>query len=203
MAMEVIDRISEYLAALPIEAVAMLAPHGVRACDALLRCARTPNQPTAPWHAKPNQVRRIQALKQQVTAGGGADLRQLQCCICFGDYSVLKGIECGSEKEKHFLCEECLSGHVTSAVNFDSIELFTRRGGVGCVVPGCEWGANFSDADLAKVLPDDVFAKYTTAKERIAEQRINSELEAGFQKRLRRERERARAVDREAIKEHI
>merc|ERR550514_2071635 len=199
---------SEYLAALPAEAVAMLAAPTARACDALLGSARTAERPEAPWQAMPQQLRRVHALKRQAQAGGGAaDLRQLTCLVCFDDYSALKGVECpladGAENEKHFVCDECFDGHVTSCVGDDSIELFTRRGGVRCVHPECQ-AAPFSDGALARALPEATFALYSAAKERIAEQRINAELEKGFEERLARERQRAGgAREREVIKEHI
>ena len=102
--------------------------------------------------------------------------------------------------DRHFVCEECFAGHVMSAVDADSIATFGERGGITCVQPGC-CARPFSDGALAKVLPDDTFCKYVTAKERLTEQRINVELEAGFSERLRVERERAGAADRETIKQ--
>ena len=216
MVMSVIDRVSEYLAAMPAEAVAMLALPTIRACDELLKTARTTDQPTGVWHAKPQQLRRVNALKLQVTAGGGADLRQLTCLVCFDDFPALKGLECaagdgeqagGSEMhakiEKHFVCEECLAGHVSSSVDAESIELFTRHGGVRCVHPQCQ-APPFADGMLARALPADVFTRYTAAKEKVAEQRINAELEAGFEQRLKVEREKAGVGNlRQETKAHI
>ena len=205
MAMGAIDRTAEYLAALPAEAVAMLATQAARSCDALLAIAHSADQPRGTWHAKPQQLRRVQALKLQVTSGGGgADLRSLTCLVCFDDYPALKGVECanGEGADRHFVCEECFSGHVEAAVEAGSIELFTRKGGVTCVHPECR-APPFSDGALAKALPEASFAKYTRAKEQVSEQRINRELEEGFAERLQRERERAGGAQREAIKEHI
>jgi len=158
----------------------------------------------------------VQALRTQVTSGGGADLRQLTCMVCFDEYPALKGLECcaGGEvgeaggstdavPERHFLCEECLVGHVESAVGADSIDIFRQRGGVCCVAPGCH-APPFSDAALARSLPEAVFKSFTAAKERVAEQRINAELEAGFEERLQLERERTGGEQRrQLIKEHI
>merc|ERR1719420_402646 len=76
---------------------AMLALPTTRACDALLKSAHSADNPAGTWHAKPQQLRRVSALKLQVTAGGGgADLRQLTCQVCFDDYPALKGLECGA-----------------------------------------------------------------------------------------------------------
>lgn len=194
----------------------MLAAPTIRACDALLSTAHTADQPSGTWHAKPQQVRRVTALKLQVAAGGGgADLRQLTCLVCFDDYPALKGVECAggaggagaagavrSANERHFVCEECFGGHVASAVDADSLDLFRQRGGILCVHPGCR-AAPFSDAALAKALREDTFGKYMDAKAKVAEQRINAELEAGFEERLQAERARAGGAQREAIKEHV
>lgn len=220
MAMSVVDRVSEYLAAMPPEAVAMLAARAVRACDALLRVAHTTDQPQGVWHAKPQQLRRVHALKLQVTAGGGgADLRQLTCLVCFDDFPALRGVECNGgeaaageaggadgKTERHFVCEECFAGHVGAAIGADALGVFVRRGGVRCVDPGC--GAPvFSDAALAKALPEAAFTQYTAAKERVAEQRINAQLEHDFEERLQVERARAAAAggdaEREATRQHI
>ena len=77
-----------------------------------------------------------------------------------------------------------------SCVDNEGIEAFVRKGGVCCVDPGCP--ANpFSDSVLAKALPEETFAKYSKAKEKVAEQRINAELEKGFEERLKEERRRA------------
>eukprot|EP00966_Prymnesium_polylepis_P232293 5372920-Prymnesium_polylepis.1 len=79
MAMEALDRATEYLAALTPLEVSTLAPPTMAACDALLKHARSVDNPQGTWHAKPSELRRVNALKLQVTAGGGADLRQLTC----------------------------------------------------------------------------------------------------------------------------
>ena len=130
-------------------------------CDVLLGKARTADNPGGMWLAAPQQLRRVQALKLQVRAGGGADLRQLTCSVCFDDYPALQGVECcpaadaagpanAPMPEKHFVCDECFEGHVASATDFESLELFQRRGGVVCVYPGCT-APPFTDAVLAKV----------------------------------------------------
>lgn len=216
MAMGVIDRVSEYLSALPPEAVAMLVTAGVRACDALLKVARTVDEPNRPWQAQPQQLRRVNALRLQLSAGSGTDLRQLTCLVCFDEYPALKGVECGaaaaeaggkvrpaSKQGRHFVCDECLCGHVESAVSAESMELFAQRGGVRCVHPECACEP-FSDGVLARALPEATFQMYTAAKERVAEQRINKELEEGFERRIAIERERAGGdARRQAVREHI
>merc|ERR1719231_2003013 len=106
-------------------------------------------------------------------------------------------------QERHFVCEECLVGHVAASVDAISIDRFRQRGGICCVHPECA-APPLSDAALARALPADAFASYQAAKERVAERRINAELEAGFEARLRMERERAGGdAQRALVKEHI
>ena len=148
-----------------------------------------------------------------------ADLRPLTCQICYEEKTALEGIECdgggggggaggraGDEDEDgggHFECNQCLAGHVTSAIDDESIDTFVQRGGVCCAHPGCR-APPFSDGTLAKALPSAIFTAYAKAKERVAEQRINAELERGFEERLQTIYARAGGVaPRESIKQHI
>ena len=98
-------------------------------------------------------------------------------------------------------CDECSRG-TSRPPSPDQIDLFTRRG-VRCVCPGCA-APPFSDGALAKALPEATFATYSAAKEKVAEQRINAELEEGFERRLALEREKAGGdARRAAIRTHI
>ena len=89
MAVDCMERISEYLSALPPAEVSALSEDTKNACDKLLQLAHTIDHPEGTWHAKPADLRRVNALKLQATAGGGADLRQLTCLVCFDDYPAL------------------------------------------------------------------------------------------------------------------
>ena len=92
---------------------------------------------------------------------------------------------------------------MTSAIDDESIETFAQRGGVSCAHPGCR-APIFADGALAKALPSAVFSAYAKAKEKVAEQRINAELERGFEERLQTFYARAGGVaPRESIKQHI
>ena len=124
-----------------------LAGAVVSMCDVLLGKARTADNPGGLWLAAPQQLRRVQALKLQVRAGGGADLRQLTCSVCFDDYPALQGVECcpaadaagpanAPMPEKHFVCDECFEGHVASATDFESLELFPAARRRGLRLPG-------------------------------------------------------------------
>ena len=105
--------------------------------------------------------------------------------------------------EKHFICNDRVDGHVTAAISYEQLDAFTRRGGVCCVSPDCP-APPFATSLLAKVLPEATFSNYTTAKEKVAEQRINAELAADFEQRLAQERAKGQggaALD--MMKEHI
>ena len=127
--------------------------------------------------------------------------REIWARLLYGEAGEAGGAAGGADQdaEKHFVCNECLEGHVLGSISPDVMDLFTQRGGVRCVNPGCE-APCFADVTLAKVLPEDVFKQYQVAKDRVAEQRINAELEAGFEQRLARQREGGAA---QLVKEHI
>ena len=55
------------------------------------------------------------------------------CCICFDKHSVKGGLACASQ-EQHFMCDECLEGHVTHASSHEALEAFRRNNGVKCPV---------------------------------------------------------------------
>ena len=97
----------------------------------MLKLAHSATNPQGTWHAKPAELRRVNGLRLQVTAGAGADLRQLTCLVCFDDYPALKGIECagGAEEkaEKHFLCLECLDGHANAAIDASSSLIISSK----------------------------------------------------------------------------
>ena len=216
--------------------MALLAPPISAACEALLKLVRSKANPQGMWHAKPKDVRQVNGLKLQVTAGHGesSDLRILTCLVCFDDYPALQGIECTPVIEEvveqvkplgwlpnffggppppppvaaaaaakcHFLCDECLAGHVGASIDHSNLDTFRQRGGVCCVAEGCK-ALPFADAILAKMLPLQNFENYLKAKEIIAEQRINAELEEGFEARLMVERNKAGDHARQVIKDHI
>ena len=85
----------------------------------------------------------------------------------------------------------------------NSMVAFVRKGAVVCVDPSCA-APPFADGALAKALCEETFAKYSKAKEKVAEQRINAELEKGFEQRLKVEREKAGGDQARAnVKAHI
>ena len=55
------------------------------------------------------------------------------CCICFDQYAVDAGLPCASA-DHHFLCSECLGGHITEACSDEKLEVFRRQRGVKCPV---------------------------------------------------------------------
>merc|ERR1719473_203524 len=146
-----------------------------------------------------------------------ADVRLLTCQVCFDEVPALKGIECGAADEggeaggeaaggeagapKHFLCDTCLTAHVNSSVEDESMARLEAQRGIVCVCPGCE-APPYTDTALAKALPEEAFARYNFAKQRLAERRINAELERDFNDRLQKLHEKMGA-SREAIRQRI
>ena len=59
-----------------------------------------------------------------------------ECCICFEAHGVDRGHACDSG---HFLCDECLDGHVRYASSFDALEAFRRNEGVKCPVQASQY----------------------------------------------------------------
>ena len=76
--------------------------------------------------------------------------------------------------ESHFLCDECLAGHVAVAIDDSNLETFGQKGGVCCAHPGCK-APPYEEALLAKMLPQQRFDNYLKAKETLAKQRITAE----------------------------
>jgi len=119
------------------------------------------------------------------------------CIICFTDAELGGGIECASsdgEGPPHFTCCECLSLYVVEEVSGVNLPRFSERGGIRCAAPTCA-ARVFTDGALARSLPDDTFSTYAEAKQKLAEQRINAELERNFEARLATERQRFATVN--------
>ena len=87
---------------------------------------------------------------------------------------------------RHFMCDDCLSGHVGATIDDEGLRLFRERGGVCCPDPTCG-SPPFSDKALASNLSDDQFAAYARAKEKLAESKIAAQLEAEYAERMEKQ----------------
>src|SRR5690606_15930712 len=124
--------------------------------------------------------------------------QQRQCCICFDDVPILRGILCrhADPAARHFTCEVCFSEHVrhTSQADLDIIE---RRGGkVHCPFPECPSHA-FDDADVYRYADELAIAAYRTGNEKLNEKRLVEELEPTVRQQIRAELEQQALLDAE------
>ena len=112
----------------------------------------------------------------------------------------------------HFTCNDCFNGCVKSKVEPDSMRVFGATGGiVGCPMYQC--GAPpFTAADTARHVSVATFELLTTARTKLAEQRMNSTLAKDFEQRLKQkevewqtlsESERRRRANRNHVVERI
>ena len=122
------------------------------------------------------------------------------CPICYCDYDVSEGLECKG-KNHHFVCNGCLNHHVMYFVDAESLKRYAKHGGVRCVAAGelkCE-APVYADTDLARHLSDATFSLVLAAKNQVAEQKINAELEKDFEKRLQAEKDKLAKLGAEAV----
>lgn len=120
------------------------------------------------------------------------------CLVCMEEVVEAEGLSCGARPEPHFVCDDCLGGHVTVCAGDDQRRLMEERRGVWCVAFGkkSEAGCDkiYSDHTVAKHVSPTDFATYFAAKSKIEEARISSALEKGFDLRVKQEADRIAAM---------
>jgi hypothetical protein len=111
------------------------------------------------------------------------------CCICYDDYDLPAGLECGPAKDgmqPHFMCNTCFSDHVLNAQGVFRLD----DGRICCPLAAeCE-APPYTDQAVASHVPEIAFTAYVQFKTAIAEQRIYREAEGEFRERLEAERAR-------------
>ena len=99
-----------------------------------------------------------------------------ECILCCGDFRLDDGIECNPTAPiRHFLCSACLSKHVDDSMGeMEGMETAAACGCVFCPMQsnGCGASAPFTDKDIAKVVVDSVFARYSDWKHTALEKRL-------------------------------
>ena len=112
------------------------------------------------------------------------------CSICMDESRY--GITCS---EAHFTCATCVTDHVHHAC-VDELQARRRREGrVVCPKAPRECSAApFLDKDLARHLPDAVFAEYSRSREELIEARMNEEKDASVKEAVEAERRRVREL---------
>ena len=122
------------------------------------------------------------------TTSREAAMRVCTLAVCRRKVPKNEGVACSDEDDSHFVCDECLTGHVRANSDMDALRLLEAHGGlVRCIchpppLGGCT--RTYSDRAIARHIPQRDFGVYFVAKQRLAEQRIAAELEAGVQRRI-------------------
>ena len=91
------------------------------------------------------------------------------------------------------MCNECFAEHVRTESDTDALDLLSKRNGhVFCPMRcyGCEDTPHFTDSDIAKHTPEQVFDLYLNSQRSLMEQRLSTEIEASARTRMEAERER-------------
>ena len=118
-------------------------------------------------------------------------------CECMGDDALKEssaGIECS---EGHFHCGQCVAKLTMDLLKVENKGKCERlHGHIMCFKHPAECKATgFSERDLARHLPLDVFQDYLTARIKIAKDNMKAELEEHHKELLRIELERLSAMD--------
>ena len=113
--------------------------------------------------------------------------RLRECSVCMEECDLAEGLSCEDPSEPHFVCDECLAGHVGECTSAEQQRLLAERPGVWCVAQGGGCKQVYSEQALARHLSPDVFDAYFAAKSMIKEAEISSSLEKGFEDRVKKE----------------
>ena len=134
---------------------------------------------------------REEALVRQTKADEKARALQRICCVgayCSGDSLPLHdGIECGGD-QKHFVCNDCFSGHVYVQSSTDDLGSLAERCGnvfCPCQTPllGCGDSKAFTDAAVARHASAEVFECYLKGKSKLVEMKLVEEITASERER--------------------
>ncbi|KAL1504242.1 hypothetical protein AB1Y20_010651 [Prymnesium parvum] len=109
-----------------------------------------------------------------------------RCLVCFDDFPQKHGVKCATAVDAHFICADCLEGYVrvaTSDGNLCRLEVEGRCQGIPCPGVGCT-APPFTERALAVQLPDAAFALLAGVRDKIAERRINQQMEATVEARV-------------------
>lgn len=126
----------------------------------------------------PRELNRAQVVEETVARQREADEKaralQRECCICFDSFPVQDGVECSAPDgaDKHFVCNECFSGHVSEESNtYDLRSLARRDGNVFCPYRqhGCADSAAYTDSEVARHVDAETFACYLRSKQKLVE----------------------------------
>lgn len=138
---------------------------------------------------------REETIARQRKAVEKAKALQRDCCICFDSFPVQDGVECSAPDgaDKHFVCNECFSGHVISESKKDIGSLAKRQGNIFC--PSCDESPAFTDVDVARHSSIEAFASYTEGKRKLLEAKLYQEISEDEKKKFKAELEQWKVMD--------
>eukprot|EP00927_Polykrikos_kofoidii_P025754 TRINITY_DN23079_c0_g1_i1.p1 TRINITY_DN23079_c0_g1~~TRINITY_DN23079_c0_g1_i1.p1 ORF type:complete len:1105 (+),score=171.44 TRINITY_DN23079_c0_g1_i1:479-3316(+) len=116
-----------------------------------------------------------------------------QCIICLETRTLQDGLEC-ADVAAHFLCSDCLAGHVCTEAGKELRLVAACEGRIRCPEPSCS-GVTFDDVDLARKVPAHAFEKYLACRQKVLEAQLAREMEAAMQTQLRAELQRLANLD--------
>jgi len=136
-------------------------------------------------------------LMDQWSPRQGPPSTEKSCVLCMEDFPVEDGAVCQGAA-KHFTCDDCLLNHTRAALGADLGERTERNGCVLCPFSPMECpveNAAFTDAQLARHLPNEAFAQYVNGRRDLIEQRLAAENDAQMEQARRAEIQRLAQLD--------
>jgi hypothetical protein len=121
---------------------------------------------------------------------GGRRAEQHECVVCEDDFSIDEGLMCTAHVAHHFICDECLGGHVRAGATADLGVIAQRDARMCC--PGvadeeCA-SAPYADDDLAMHLRTSpgVFSLYLEGRKMLLEQSLAQDANLRVQAELKK-----------------
>ena len=157
-----------------------------------------------------NQVADLSDLRG-VTSQLLALAAAITCVVCSDDFKTHDGVECSSESNAHFLCNECFDGHVSESCSSMNIARAAASKSLNIQCPcantstgGCT-SEPYTAAVIARHASATAFEKYLAAKDAVVEARVATEVGGHWEARLEAVQQKLlEATDRrEARRRHI
>jgi len=159
-------------------------------------CALEPSErPSAAEAANHMYFEELYSGKQEET---------FSCCMMCSDtcgygttpLPLSMGVLCTNAEHVHFTCDGCLLQHVHFATVAELRVRFEREGCVLCPQAPRECAAvAYSDADLARHLPEEAFTAYLDSRRDLVEQRLAAENDARMREAVQAELQRLQQLD--------
>ena len=118
------------------------------------------------------------------------------CCLCFDEFFLSQGVECCGAAERHFMCRECFSRHVTDQATQDLDRRKQRKGEILCPYRGPELPYLACTADpfpcelIALRAEPEALRAYLDNLKELKEQELAATMEVEKQQAIRDELQR-------------